>query len=305
MPPHYSHTQTGWVTIAAAIIPGLIIVPTVAALAEQTIVLGVAAIFLLIIPLFGWLTVTIDRGTLALRFGAGLLRKSIPLSRIRSWRTVRNSAWTGWGIRIIPGGMMWNVSGLDAVELVLDNRRRFRVGTDEPEALSNALSAVLGEPRELTPEEEQLVEVSRRRIVLLVASFLLGLALVIGGMMRVQARPPVVQVTDTGVQIESLFYGQDYPRAEIESVQLLERLPRIRVRTNGYAAFGVLRGHFRLDALGDGKVFINSRVPPYVLLRMRRGYVIVNFEQPERTRALYDEIVRTGVPVRSVSPGMP
>jgi hypothetical protein len=35
------------------------------------------------------------------------------------------------------------------------------------EALSNALSAVLGEPRELTPEEEQLVQVSRRRMVLL------------------------------------------------------------------------------------------------------------------------------------------
>jgi hypothetical protein len=305
MPPHYSHTQTGWVTIAAAIIPGLIIVPTVAALAEQTIVLGVAAIFLLIIPLFGWLTVTIDRGTLTLKFGAGLLRKSIPLSRIRSWRAVRSSAWTGWGIRIIPGGMMWNVSGLDAVELVLDNRRRFRVGTDEPEALSAALSAVLGGPRELSPEEEQLVEVSRRRIVLLVASFLLGLALVIGGLMKVQARPPVAHVTETSLRIESLFYGQDYPRAEIESVQLLERLPRIRLRANGYAAFGVLRGHFRLDELGDGKLFINSRVPPYVLVRMRQGFVIVNFEHPEQTRALYDEIVRAGVPVRNASPGMP
>ena len=35
---------------------------------------------------------------------------------------------------------MYNVSGLDAVELTLRNGRRFRVGTDERQALLNALN---------------------------------------------------------------------------------------------------------------------------------------------------------------------
>ena len=34
---------------------------------------------------------------------------------------------------------LWNVSGLQAVELVLNNGKRFRIGTDEPENLVNAI----------------------------------------------------------------------------------------------------------------------------------------------------------------------
>jgi len=34
---------------------------------------------------------------------------------------------------------MWNVSGLDAVELALDGNRRYRIGTDDPEGLAAAL----------------------------------------------------------------------------------------------------------------------------------------------------------------------
>jgi hypothetical protein len=49
----------------------------------------------------------------------------------------------GWGIRWIPGGWLWNVSGLDGVELVLVNNRRFRVGTDEPEQLAAAIQGAL------------------------------------------------------------------------------------------------------------------------------------------------------------------
>jgi hypothetical protein len=34
---------------------------------------------------------------------------------------------------------LWNVSGYQAVELTLNNGKRFRLGSDEPEALVNAL----------------------------------------------------------------------------------------------------------------------------------------------------------------------
>jgi hypothetical protein len=35
---------------------------------------------------------------------------------------------------------MWNVWGLDAVELELDTGRRFRIGTDQPVELTDALN---------------------------------------------------------------------------------------------------------------------------------------------------------------------
>jgi len=41
----------------------------------------------------------------------------------------------GWGIRWTGSGWLFNVSGLDAVELSLKSGRRFRIGTDDPRGL--------------------------------------------------------------------------------------------------------------------------------------------------------------------------
>ena len=55
---------------------------------------------------------------------------------------VRNRWWWGFGIRWTPHGWMWNISGLDAVELTYHNGKKFRIGTDEPEALLEALKVI-------------------------------------------------------------------------------------------------------------------------------------------------------------------
>ena len=54
---------------------------------------------------------------------------------------MRNLWYYGWGIRYTPHGWLFNVSGLDAVELELKNGRTWRVGTDEPVELLAAIQA--------------------------------------------------------------------------------------------------------------------------------------------------------------------
>ena len=48
-----------------------------------------------------------------------------------------------WGVRWTPGGWLWNISGLDGVELALVSGRRFRIGTDEAEQLAAAIQGAL------------------------------------------------------------------------------------------------------------------------------------------------------------------
>ena len=67
------------------------------------------------------------------------IRERFAFGDILTARAVRNSPAHGWGIRYIHRGRLWNVWGLDAVELQLRNGTRFRIGTDEPQALLNAL----------------------------------------------------------------------------------------------------------------------------------------------------------------------
>jgi hypothetical protein len=94
--------------------------------------------------LFGSLTVEIDQEYLTARLGPGLIRKTIPLRQIVGYQMVRNHWYHGWGIRKIPGGWMYNVSGLDAVELQLQDGSKFRIGTNDPQGLTAAIGQILG-----------------------------------------------------------------------------------------------------------------------------------------------------------------
>lgn len=133
----YRHTQFGWVTLGVcgaltlfyALCSLSLRGPHVWLFSIPAMVLGI------VVLLFGALTVEVDERAIRLWFGIGLIRKAIPLSDVAACRPVRNRWWWGWGIRAIPGGWLYNVSGLDAVELRLHNGKIIRIGTDEPRLL--------------------------------------------------------------------------------------------------------------------------------------------------------------------------
>lgn len=104
---------------------------------------GLGVLFLLITALFYRLVVTVTESTVQLRFGIGLIRKTIPLEAVVSAEPVRNSWWYGWGIRVYPKGWLFNIAGLDAVELQMKHGPRFRIGTDDPVGLTGAVQARL------------------------------------------------------------------------------------------------------------------------------------------------------------------
>ncbi len=91
--------------------------------------------------LFNSLTVRVSSDKISAAFGSGLIHKTITFTRIKSAEKVRNKWFYGFGIRLIPGGQMYNVAGLDAVELKLTNGKIFRIGTDEPDKLLEAISS--------------------------------------------------------------------------------------------------------------------------------------------------------------------
>ncbi|GMV81580.1 MAG: hypothetical protein AMXMBFR7_27640 [Planctomycetota bacterium] len=109
----------------------------------RDVLLAGAAISVALAWFFGRLSVEIDEREAALAFGPGLLKKRIDLAEVRAVRAVRNRWYMGWGIKNFGGGWMWNVSGLDAVELEFRDGRRFRIGTDDPAGLVQALEARL------------------------------------------------------------------------------------------------------------------------------------------------------------------
>ena len=68
-------------------------------------------------------------------------KNTIDRSEIDSAAAVRNSWWHGWGIRKVSRGWMYNNAGRDAIELSLRSGRVFRIGTDQPDELLEAVTA--------------------------------------------------------------------------------------------------------------------------------------------------------------------
>jgi hypothetical protein len=292
MDAHYRHTQVGWVVIvaaAAAVALGWGAFPPEAAVTVRLPLLLIAALILLV---FGTLSVEVSEDAIRLRFGIGLVRKRIALREVRSWREFRNPWYCGWGIRLGRGGVLWNASGFDAVQLELGDGKRFRIGTDEPAALASAITRAKGEAPVPagTPDTSAPTTGGRPGKVGLVV-LALGVVLA-GALFYFQMRPPRVVVASTGLEIGTPFYGTSIPTADIASVSLVTRLPRVVQKTNGFGGAGTLRGRFRLEEWGEGRLYVERGFAPYVLVRLRQGYAVVNFREPERTRALYDEMAR-------------
>jgi hypothetical protein len=68
-----------------------------------------------------------------------LIRRRFRVEDIHHARIVRNPWYYGWGIRLTPHVWLFNVSGLDAVELELRDNHNFRIGTDDPQRLVKAI----------------------------------------------------------------------------------------------------------------------------------------------------------------------
>jgi hypothetical protein len=137
----YRHTQFGTVMVVS-LLGATIVVAAASLKTGWNLVTGLVELFVLGCALvFCCLIIEIRGGELVCIFGPGLIRKRFLLSEIHEVHVVRNPWYYGWGIRFTPHGMLFNVSGLHAVEIVLANGRKYRIGTDQPEKLAQALRA--------------------------------------------------------------------------------------------------------------------------------------------------------------------
>ncbi len=136
---HYEHTQVGYLIISAMAAVMVLIGVVLANAGINWIAIGVAVVIATALVLFSSLTVVIWEEELEVRFGPGLIRKRFKLGDIESCRAVKNHWYYGWGIRLTPHGVLYNVSGFHAVELKLRTGKKFRIGTDVPQELEEAI----------------------------------------------------------------------------------------------------------------------------------------------------------------------
>jgi hypothetical protein len=136
----YRHTQRGFAILVVCLAIGAL----GAAITLQTGQMSMIFMLIILIAvavIFHSLTVEVDDNELRWHFGPGFWTYRLALDEIRNVAIVRNHWWNGFGIRTAPGFRLYNVSGLDAVELKLKSGDTRRIGTDDPKGLAAALAS--------------------------------------------------------------------------------------------------------------------------------------------------------------------
>lgn len=144
----YKRTQIGWVmlglgalAVAATAYSFFVINGGRLATTDGKLSLGIGvALAVIFFVLFPSLTLSVTAERIVASFGLGLIRFTFPTTAVAGARHVRNHFLMGLGIRFLPGILLLNISGLDAVEIKLTDRKKLlRLGTNDPEGLLAAL----------------------------------------------------------------------------------------------------------------------------------------------------------------------
>ncbi|TJX60995.1 DUF3784 domain-containing protein [Soehngenia saccharolytica] len=104
----------------------------------------------------------------------------------------------------------------------------------------------------------------------------------VGVMMFRSLQPVDIEINETGVEIKGM-YGDLYKWEEIQELELRDNLPTIEMRTNGSSIAGKNKGYFKTKEYGKVKLYLDSKKPPFIYMRVNDQYIIINLGEEKRT----------------------
>ncbi len=132
-------TQIGWVII---VVIALISIFPFLANDNQIAKIIIPSVGLIILLFFYKLTIIVTDKFLFFSMGIGIIKKTYRLNDISICKPITYTPF-GWGIRIINGGIRYNVSGNKAIEIRLNNKHKvIQIGTNTPEELSSYINSM-------------------------------------------------------------------------------------------------------------------------------------------------------------------
>lgn len=147
----YSERQIGWIVIVPFL--GILIMLYISYInrwgdnpISYSGLLIIASILIISQLLFFQMSTSVGNEKIKISYGIGLIKKSINLDTIEQIDIVRNKWYYGIGIRILTNGWLYNIQGLDAIELKLKKSNSIiRIGTADSNKLKREIESKITE----------------------------------------------------------------------------------------------------------------------------------------------------------------
>ncbi|CAG9621737.1 DUF3784 domain-containing protein [Sutcliffiella rhizosphaerae] len=94
---------------------------------------------------------------------------------------------------------------------------------------------------------------------------------------------------DTSFEITGV-YGDEWTYEELTAITLLDSMPEVTFRTNGYGLQDISKGHFALKEYGSSLLFIHKGISPYLLIQTEEDTILINSKNAEITEGWYNHL---------------
>ncbi|WP_404350424.1 DUF3784 domain-containing protein [Sutcliffiella horikoshii] len=86
-------------------------------------------------------------------------------------------------------------------------------------------------------------------------------------------------------------YGDEWRFEDITQVDLVEEMPEVLLRTNGYGMQSISKGHFKVKDYGSSLLFVYKGHSPYLLIKTNDDTIFINAKDAEKTKDWYYQLV--------------
>lgn len=130
---------------------------------------------------------------------------------------------------------------------------------------------------------------NRKTNTLLLVITMVTTFFIIAGVFYIGFQQNHVTISEEQFQVSG-FYGVTWELDALTAIELVDEIPDIEMRTNGFAMGNRLKGNFRLEKLGNGKLFLYDNHPPYLYIKKGEDYLFINSKNVEETVQWYEQL---------------
>ncbi|WP_419886935.1 DUF3784 domain-containing protein [Neobacillus niacini] len=86
------------------------------------------------------------------------------------------------------------------------------------------------------------------------------------------------------------MYGDEWNYEDIISIELMDELPEVTVRTNGVGLSTLSKGHFKMNGYGNSLLFIQKGSSPYIYIELKDKKIFINDKVPHQTKIWFEQV---------------
>ena len=129
----------------------------------------------------------------------------------------------------------------------------------------------------------------RKRSFLISSSLFIATIGFVVGLYTLGTQDYEIKFTHETFEITGM-YGDKWNLSTIQTVKLLDEMPPVSGKINGFGLSTLAKGRFTVEGYGNSILFVRKQSSPYVYVQLSDENIFINGETPEETKEWYDQL---------------